>query len=134
MDKPADQPASGKYEELRFALRVLLLFTVAIGGFLLLVSLRGRAGSTAVYKAKLPDGTFLVVRAVTTGKSHSVEIPYSLYADAIDIRQSHADLVDPREFTRRDAGAGLVLQRGANSARRNSSAPQLVSTAGESAV
>ena len=77
MDQPAVQPASGKYEELRFALRVLLLFAVAIGGFLLLVSLRGRAGSTALYKAKLPDGTFLVVRAVTTGKSHMVEIPYS---------------------------------------------------------
>ncbi|MBS0201878.1 MAG: hypothetical protein JSS49_03200 [Planctomycetes bacterium] len=77
MNATAEKTNSGKHEEFWFALRVVVLFALAVGGFLLLVSLRGRGSSTALYKAKLPDGTFLVVRAVTTGKFHTMEIPYS---------------------------------------------------------
>src|SRR5689334_9610584 len=68
---------SARREELWFVARLAVLFAVAVGAFMLLsMAMRGSLGNSRYARVKLPDGTWLVVQAVTTGKSHPVEVPY----------------------------------------------------------
>ncbi len=78
MSNPATEPISGKHEERRFVLRLVLLLILLIAGFLLLAAFRSQTSTSPFPRVKLADGTWLVARAVSVGKSHSIEIPYPI--------------------------------------------------------
>ena len=63
-------------EERRFLLRLIVLIAAGIGVFVLLTMFRGSGGNSQFPRVQLADGTWLVVRGVTTGTKHSIEIPY----------------------------------------------------------
>lgn len=70
------ETAAAKREELWFLVKLALLFAVAVGVFLLLSKLRSDLGNSQFPRVQLSDGTWLVARSVSTGTSHSIEIPY----------------------------------------------------------
>lgn len=73
------EAVSSKREERRFAMRLVLLLIVVVAGFFALILLRENITASSKYpRVKLPDGSWLIVRQVSTGKNHAIEIPYPL--------------------------------------------------------
>lgn len=68
----------GRREELWFVARLFFWLLLAVACFFGLMQVRARFYAPGQYKAKLPDGTWIVVRGISIGTAHSVDVPYPL--------------------------------------------------------
>lgn len=69
---------SGRREEWWFVVRLCSWVVFAALCFFGLIHFRAQFYPSALYKAKLPDGTWIVVRGISIGTTHSIEVPYPL--------------------------------------------------------
>lgn len=69
---------SGRREEWWFVVRLFLWLMLAVVCFFGLMQFRAQFYPSGLFKGKLPDGTWIVVRGISIGTSHSVDVPYPL--------------------------------------------------------
>lgn len=69
---------TGRREELWFVARLFVWLLLAVACFFGLMQFRAQFYSPGQFKAKLPDGTWIVVRGISIGTAHSVDVPYPL--------------------------------------------------------
>lgn len=76
MTQASQGTASSRSEERWFLLRVLLLVIGLIAGFFIILALRSQKDLSKYPHARLPDGTWLIIRQINVGTDHSIEVPY----------------------------------------------------------
>jgi len=85
------EPQSGRREERWFVARLFLWLLLAIALFWGLLQFRAQFNTSGLHRAKLPDGTWIVVRGTSTGRVHSVEVPYPISYQLRRMKRKHSE-------------------------------------------
>ena len=89
MTTSPQEPLPSQPEERRFVLKLAVLLVATVLALLAFLAIRGGTETSPFPRVKLPDGSWLIVRAVTVGTSHSIELPLPPWERIKRWRQSY---------------------------------------------